>query len=117
MGPDDEPSDLYLVSGSGTLSGADNLVVASNVSNPTVIKIIADPKLGPLQSNGGRTLTHALLSGSPAIGAGNVNVVPPGLMNDQRGTGYPRTTGPSNTVDIGAVQFDTIFVSDFDLVF
>jgi hypothetical protein len=116
MGSDDEPSDLYLMSGSGTLSGADNLVVASNVSDPAVITIVADPKLGPLQSNGGRTLTHALLSGSPAIGAGNVNVVPPGLMNDQRGTGYPRTTGPSNTVDIGAVQFDTIFVSDFDLV-
>ena len=28
---------------------------------------------------------------------------------------YPRTTGAS--VDIGAVQFDTIFVSDFDFIF
>ena len=30
-----------------------------------------DPVLGPLADNGGTTLTHALLSGSPAIDAGN----------------------------------------------
>ena len=30
-----------------------------------------DPKLGPLQNNGGTTPTHALLSGSPAIDQGN----------------------------------------------
>jgi hypothetical protein len=30
-----------------------------------------DPLLGPLQDNGGPTKTHALLSGSPAIDAGN----------------------------------------------
>src|SRR5262249_15437872 len=32
---------------------------------------LADPKLGPLQDNGGPTLTHALLTGSPAIDHGN----------------------------------------------
>ena len=32
--------------------------------------IIADPKLGPLASNGGPTMTRALVSGSPAINAG-----------------------------------------------
>ena len=31
---------------------------------------IADPMLGPLANNGGPTLTHALLAGSPAINAG-----------------------------------------------
>jgi CSLREA domain-containing protein len=31
----------------------------------------ADPKLGPLQNNAGPTFTHALLSGSPAIDAGD----------------------------------------------
>ena len=30
-----------------------------------------DPMLGPLQDNGGPTLTHALLTGSPAIDAGD----------------------------------------------
>lgn len=31
---------------------------------------LADPKLGPLQNNGGPTQTHALLAGSPAIDGG-----------------------------------------------
>src|SRR5262249_13903152 len=30
-----------------------------------------DPKLGPLQNNGGWNLTHNLLTGSPALDAGN----------------------------------------------
>jgi hypothetical protein len=29
-----------------------------------------DPRLGPLQDNGGSTETHAVLAGSPALGAG-----------------------------------------------
>jgi hypothetical protein len=33
-------------------------------------QINTDPMLGPLQANGGRTFTHALLPGSPAIDAG-----------------------------------------------
>jgi hypothetical protein len=52
-----------------------------------------------------------LLPGSPAIGFGNNNG---NRTKDQRGAGYPRTTGPSASVDIGAVQFDTIFVSGVD---
>ena len=40
-------------------------------------QIQTDPKLGPLQNNGGHTLTHALLPGSPAIDAGNPNFTPP----------------------------------------
>ena len=38
-----------------------------------------DPTLGPLQLNGGTTMTHALLPGSPAIDAGD----PKGCRNDQ----------------------------------
>ncbi|HMJ86973.1 MAG TPA: choice-of-anchor Q domain-containing protein, partial [Vicinamibacterales bacterium] len=47
----------------------------------------ADAKLGPLQDNGGPTLTHALLTGSPAI-----DVVPPALCpaTDQRGVSRPQ---------------------------
>ncbi len=39
------------------------------------------PLLGPLEDNGGFTLTHALLEGSPAIDAGNLSVCP---LIDQR---------------------------------
>jgi len=48
-----------------------------------------DPRLGPLQNNGGPTQTQALLSGSPAIDAGNPNGCTGGnghlLNTDQRG--------------------------------
>ncbi|HMP74074.1 MAG TPA: choice-of-anchor Q domain-containing protein, partial [Kiritimatiellia bacterium] len=47
--------------------------------------------------NGGPTLTHALLSGSPAIDAA-VAIV--GITNDQRGVSRPQGTAP----DIGAVE-------------
>lgn len=42
-----------------------------------------DPLLGPLQDNGGPTMTHALLVGSPAIGAGDPAF--DSLLSDQRG--------------------------------
>ena len=66
--------------------------------------------LGPLADNGGPTLTHALLSGSPAIDAGSNTLaldadgVP--LATDQRGDGFDRIK--LGRVDIGA------FESDFD---
>src|SRR5437667_3983389 len=52
-------------------------------------QIQTDPKLGPLQNNGGHTLTHALLPGSPGIDAGNPNFTPPPFP-DQRGPGVLR---------------------------
>jgi hypothetical protein len=54
-----------------------------------------DPLLGPLQDNGGPTWTHALLAGSPAIGAGDRALA---CMYDQRGTLR------QGAVDIGAFQ-------------
>src|SRR5262249_44885501 len=42
----------------------------------------ADPLLGPLQDNGGPTLTHALLPGSPALDAGDPDQLG---TTDQRG--------------------------------
>lgn len=61
-----------------------------------------DPILGPLQNNGGPTETHALLSNSPAIDAGDDSVtgVPLFLTTDQRGS--PRLRGLH--VDIGAIE-------------
>jgi hypothetical protein len=67
---------------------------------------VANPLLGSLASNGGGTLTHALLVGSPAINAGsNALAVDPNggaLATDQRGAGFPRVF--NGTVDIGAYE-------------
>ncbi len=109
--------DLFLASGQGVLSGADNLVMATNlpVPPPGVITVTSDPKLGPLQFNGGATRTRELLPGSPALAKGNDNWMP-ALIFDQRGPGYPRTTGTGAniTTDIGAIEFDPIFRDGFE---
>jgi YVTN family beta-propeller protein len=68
------------------------------VSGPPGNIVGADPQVGSLAFNGGRTRTHALLSGSPAINAGN-NVA--GLTTDQRGPGFPRLVG---VADMGAYE-------------
>jgi predicted outer membrane repeat protein len=62
-------------------------------------QINTDPLLGPLQDNGGPTLTHALLPGSPAIDAGDPNFSPP-PFNDQRGC--PRVI--NGRIDIGSFE-------------
>jgi hypothetical protein len=82
--------------------------MVSNVSPAGVIALTSDPMLGPLQANGGMTLTHLPKQGSPVLGAGTN----PGFPNEQRGPGYKRTTG--NSTDIGAVQRDNLFYGAFD---
>ncbi|MDA8564066.1 right-handed parallel beta-helix repeat-containing protein [Mariniblastus sp.] len=81
-----------------TIGGIGNQV--GTLDNPL------DPLLGPLADNGGPTLTHALLPGSPAIDAGAdelaVNTDGTTLINDQRGEGFSRTSGSS--VDMGAFE-------------
>jgi predicted outer membrane repeat protein len=62
-------------------------------------QINTDPLLGPLQDNGGTTLTHALLPGSPAINTGDPKFTPP-PGQDQRG--YPRVV--SGRIDIGSFE-------------
>jgi hypothetical protein len=58
-----------------------------------------DPKLGPLQNNGGSTATMALLPGSPAIAAGDSTNAP---TIDQRGF----TRQPNPSYDIGAFAYN-----------
>lgn len=58
--------------------------------------------LRPLQDNGGPTLTHALVTGSPAIDAGGNAHVPADVTTDQRGDGFARIVGAA--VDIGAFE-------------
>lgn len=95
-----------------------NVVSAIDTSHCTLngAVTVADPKLGPLQNNGGPTDTQALLAGSPAIDAGNpsgcTDELGATLTTDQRG--YPRPSGAA--CDIGAFEFqDTIFKNGFEL--
>ena len=61
-----------------------------------------DPRLGPLQDNGGPTWTHALLPDSPAIDHGSAR----GLTADQRGFARPiDVPGTAKAGDIGAFEF------------
>jgi hypothetical protein len=64
-------------------------------------QVNTDPLLGPLQDNGGPTLTHAPLSGSPAIDAGDPNFTPP-PFHDQRGPCFYRVFG--RRIDVGSVE-------------
>jgi hypothetical protein len=68
-----------------------------------------DPLLGPLQDNGGRTFTHELLPGSPAIDAGDPNFTPPPFF-DQRGPSFDRVV--EGRIDIGSfeMQMQTITI-------
>ena len=64
-------------------------------------QINTDPMLGPLQDNGGPTFTHELLSGSPAIDAGDPNFTPPPFY-DQRGPNFWRVR--NGRIDIGSFE-------------
>ena len=102
--------------GSGQLSGFVDGVAGNQVGtsgNPI------DPLLGPLADNGGPTQTHALLTGSPAIDAGNGSE-----STDQRGFARPidLTTIANaiggNSSDIGAfeLQFELpALVGDYNM--
>ena len=64
-------------------------------------QINTNPILGPLQDNGGPTFTHALLTGSPAINAGDPSFIPPPFY-DQRGPGFDRVH--NGRIDIGSFE-------------
>jgi hypothetical protein len=94
----------------GPIRGSNNLILAHQATTTVPADTISeDPKLGPLQDNGGPTQTHALLPGSPAINRGN-NAG--GFAFDQRG--FSRVVG--SKPDIGAVEFDpnVIFANGFN---
>jgi hypothetical protein len=102
----------------GTLGAASSTIVADgSLTAPGITD--DNPQLGPLQDNGGPTLTHLPQPGSPAIDAGDNSIVdgtaPPADINgdgtidtndtldtDQRG--FARVT--VGTVDIGAVEVE-----------
>jgi large repetitive protein len=63
-----------------------------------------DPRLGPLQDNGGPTMTHALLAGGPAIDAASLLGCD---ATDQRGVQRPQDGNGDGTAvcDIGAFEY------------
>jgi CSLREA domain-containing protein len=88
---------------SGTLtSGGYNLDSdgSCNLSADTDL-VGVDPLLGPLADNGGRTWTHALLPGSPAIDA-ITEMAACTVETDQRGVPRPQGAG----CDIGAFELE-----------
>jgi len=97
----------------GILSSDYNLVQdtsGSTISGVTTHNITGqNPSLGPLQDNGGATLTRALLAGSPAIDKGRSF----GLSTDQRGAPRPfdfasvPNAGGGDGSDIGAFELGT----------
>ncbi len=66
------------------------------------------PLLGALADNGGPTLTHALMDGSPAIDAGDPAIAANPAEFDQRGNGFLRVVDGGvggMRIDIGAFEF------------
>jgi predicted outer membrane repeat protein len=91
-----QQTNKQLTDGGNNLQYPNKLTNNSSDVNVTDKITIADPKLGPLQDNGGSTLTHALLKGSPAINKGTSTGAP---TTDERG--YKRDSQP----DIGAYEY------------
>jgi len=96
-----------------SITGGASLIMSADVSTPADT-ITQCPRLAALKDNGGPTLTHAILPGSPGIDVGDDS----GLTVDQRGGGYLRVMGAN--ADIGAFEWqgeldDNIFKSAFEV--
>ncbi len=103
-----------------SVTGSYNLVKANNgvtFSSGTNNLLGVDPLLALLANNGGATMTHALLAGSPAIDKGNAF----GTTTDQRGITrpldfltIPPASGGDNS-DIGAFELQPPPQSDLSI--
>lgn len=78
-------------------SGGHNVVQDASCNPVASDQIVGDAMVGPLANNGGPTLTHALLTGSPARDAADDAICP---ATDQRGVTRPQ--GPH--CDVGSVE-------------
>jgi hypothetical protein len=95
-GPAGTPDDL---AGVAPAPGSIRNIVGAGVDglDPAQNLLGVDPLLGPLADNGGPTLTHALLDGSPALDAA---LYLASVAVDQRGVPRPQ----DGTSDIGAFE-------------
>lgn len=105
LGDGSTASDIKTGTGSINSGSSNNLIgdssSAGGLSDGVNGNIVGDdPLLDGLADNGGATLTHALLPGSPALQAGSAAV---DVTTDQRG--YSRTGGAAP--DIGAFESHT----------
>jgi hypothetical protein len=122
-----QPTLRFSLLGSNAGTGLNPAPVGSPDANGNLIGTASNPinpMLGPLADNGGPTNTHALLTGSPAINAGDPNLV---LGHndvpefDQRGAPFARirlARGANGRIDIGAYESQPSqgsFIADFDL--
>lgn len=104
---DSGQSNLDAFTNANFTPGASDITATSDGAQPTALEAILDPIL---QNNGGATLTHALVSGSPALDA-----APAGPETDQRG--MVRARGAN--FDIGAFELlipptaNMIYLSSF----
>ena len=92
-------------SNGSTLVGSNNLFAGADPGITGTGNLFSQTSLlGPLADNGGSTLTHSLLFGSPAINAGDSTLAVDGngnpLTTDQRGEDRVRF----GAIDIGAVE-------------
>jgi hypothetical protein len=110
---------ILTIIGSGTLK---NTIVANNEGgncagtitddgsnlewpgNACGFALSADPNLGPLQDNGGPTLTHALQEGSPAIDQGNSFTATTDQRGEVRPSDFFTIPNASDGSDIGAFE-------------
>jgi hypothetical protein len=100
-GPDSSPD----CSGTLTSQGYNLIQSVAGCAITTTNNLIGvSPRLGPLQDHGGLSLSQALLSGSPAINAGNPTL-PGSGGNACEGTDQRGVTRPQNgRCDIGAYE-------------
>jgi hypothetical protein len=101
-------SDIVIDQGTTSPFSANNLIGTGGsgfITNGTLGNLVGvvDPGVGPLADNGGPTLTHALLPGSPAIDAGAGDR---GSTGDQRGAPFVNVAG--GAVDIGAYEAQSL---------
>ena len=104
--------DCYNLNGDAIAINVDNLIETNGATGHMcgTPAFTADPKLGPLSSNGGPTRTHALLSGSPAIDEGDTTTCSLAVGSPDYGAGGLDQRGVSRSsggkCDIGAYEYD-----------
>ncbi len=94
----------------GVSSGTTSLADDASCPGTTVT---ATPMIGALAANGGPTLTHALLAGSPALDTADNTTCAAAPVNgvDQRGITRPQFGATANNCDVGAYEAVTATLS------